>query len=141
MAGLQMVLEVLLVDVILGTKGALDVPGDVLLAATIPAKTRLLMGNTVLFGIELLVTVLAVHNISWIMGLQMAIQPALAGVTFVTVIERSQNAILLASTQAVYKAPHSTVRESFKRVFWRESFSSSSSRRVILRVAVHGSSR
>ena len=25
--------------------------------------------------------------------------------------ERSQNTILLASTQAVYKAPHSTVRE------------------------------
>ena len=28
------------------------------------------------------------------------------------VIERSQNTVLLASTQAVYKAPHSTVRES-----------------------------
>ena len=26
-------------------------------------------------------------------------------------IERSQNTVLLASTQAVYKAPHSTVRE------------------------------
>ena len=25
--------------------------------------------------------------------------------------ERSQNTVLLASTQAVYKAPHSTVRE------------------------------
>ena len=27
------------------------------------------------------------------------------------VVERSQNTVLLASTQAVYKAPHSTVRE------------------------------
>ena len=26
--------------------------------------------------------------------------------------ERSQNTVLLASTQAVYKAPHSTVRET-----------------------------
>ena len=33
--------------------------------------------------------------------------------------ERSQNTVLLASTQAVYKAPHSTVRESSETVSHR----------------------
>ena len=89
MTNLQMIFEVLFVNIIFGAEGALDVPGDVLLVATIPAKTRLLMGNTVLFGIELFVAILAVHN-----------------------VEQSQNTVLLASTQAGYKAPHSTVRES-----------------------------
>ena len=31
--------------------------------------------------------------------------------------ERSQNTVLLASTQAVYKAPHSTVRHTFRDTF------------------------
>ena len=84
-AGLQMVLEVFLVDVILSTEGALDVPGDVLLAPTISAKARLLMGGTVLFGIELFVAVLTVDNVGRIMGFQMTVQPALAGVTFLAV--------------------------------------------------------
>ena len=30
--------------------------------------------------------------------------------------ERSQNTVLLASTQAVYKAPHSTVRETVSQL-------------------------
>ena len=86
MAGLQMVLEVFLVDVIFSAEGTLDVPGDVLLVPTISAKARLLMGGTVLFGIELFVAVLTVDNIGRIMGFKMTIQPALAGVTFLTVV-------------------------------------------------------
>ena len=44
------------------------------------------MSNTVLLCIELLVTVLAIHNIGWIMGLQVASQSPLTGIAFVTVI-------------------------------------------------------
>ena len=73
MAGLQMVLEVFLVDVILSAEGALDVSGDVLLAPTISAKARLLMGGTVLFGIELFVAVLTVDNVGRIVGFQVAV--------------------------------------------------------------------
>ena len=72
-AGLQMVPEVFLVNVILSTKGALDVPGDVLLASTISAEAGLLMGGTVLFSIELFVAVLTVDNIGRIMGFKMTI--------------------------------------------------------------------
>ena len=42
--------------------------------------------------------------------------------------ERSQNTILLASTQAVYKAPHSTVRGHYY-YYWSRSSSDSSSRK------------
>ena len=94
-AGLQMVLEVFLVDVILRTVGALDVPGDVLLAPTISAKARLLMGGTVLFGIELFVAVLTVDNIGRIMGFKMTVQPALAGVTFLTVVHCTRECFFL----------------------------------------------
>ena len=73
MAGLQMVLEVFLVNVILSTEEALDIPGDVLLAPSIPAEARLLMGGTVLFGTELSVAVLTVDNIGRIMGFKMTI--------------------------------------------------------------------
>ena len=86
MTGLQMVPEVFLVDIILSAEGALDVSGDVLLAPTISAKARLLMGGTVLFGIELFVAVLTVDNVGRIMGFQMTVQPALAGVTFLVVV-------------------------------------------------------
>ena len=41
--------------------------------------------------------------------------------------ERSQNTVLLASTQAVYKAPHSTVRRSLARSFIQESESDADS--------------
>ena len=85
MAGLQMVPEVFLVYVVLSTEGALDISGDVLPAPTISAKTRLLMGGTVLFGIELFVAVLTVDNVGRIMGFQMTVQPALADVTFLAV--------------------------------------------------------
>ena len=47
-----------------------------------------------------------------------------------TICERSQNTILLASTQAVYKAPHSTVREQ------QCESSSSSSRAAVVVAAV-----
>ena len=78
--------EVFLVYVVLSTEGALDISGDVLLAPTISAKARLLMGGTVLFCIEVFVAVLTVYNVGMIMGFQMTVQPALAGVTFLAVI-------------------------------------------------------
>ena len=84
-AGLQMVPEVFLVDVILSTEGALDVSWDVLLAPTISAKARLLMGGAVLFGIELFAAILTVDNVGRIMGFQMTVSPALASVTFLAV--------------------------------------------------------
>ena len=73
MTGLQVVSKVLLVDVIFGTKGALDVPGDVLLAATISTEAGLLMGDAVLFGIELLIAKLTVGNVGRIMAFQVTI--------------------------------------------------------------------
>ena len=85
-AGLQMIPEVFLVNVILSAKGALEFSGDVLFAPTISAKARLLMGGAVLFCIELFVAVLTADNVGRIMGFQMTVQPALAGVTFQAVI-------------------------------------------------------
>ena len=42
----------------------------------------------------------------------MLIQNAFSTTLVVMYVERSQNTVLLASTQAVYKAPHSTVRDA-----------------------------
>ena len=42
--------------------------------------------------------------------------------TLLLEVEGSQNTVLLASTQAVYKAPHSTVRETVRRQTHVRSF-------------------